>query len=267
MKDIDSLLRDYAKQWRAEQPALSDDLRRDPRPPYRRTALVVSAAVAFVLLGAGAIAITHQPVAPRQVLTRPDSSAVGPIATATPPSEPAPAGATSTSLPEPTAQPSTVEPSTQPSDVGPSTTETPPSEPAPSGETPTSSPTPTAPPNTTSPTSYPSPPATAPLVTGSATTAPPTTAPTTAPTPTSTSTPTSTPTTIALSFCTATPLRDAPLYLGLTLEQAQALAASRSEILRVVEQDGVPVVVTAEGNPHRVDVYLASGTVTQACHE
>ncbi len=57
------------------------------------------------------------------------------------------------------------------------------------------------------------------------------------------------------------------MYVGLSLEQAQALASSRGEVIRVVEQDGVFIASTADRNPHRVDVSLTSGSVTQACHE
>ncbi len=57
------------------------------------------------------------------------------------------------------------------------------------------------------------------------------------------------------------------MYVGLTVEQAHALAQSQGDIVRILEQDGVWLPATVERNPRRVDVLVTAGKVTYACHE
>jgi hypothetical protein len=53
-------------------------------------------------------------------------------------------------------------------------------------------------------------------------------------------------------------------YLGLSLHDAEALAASQGYHVRVVGSDGACKVVTQELDSRRVDVYLDNGVVTAA---
>lgn len=210
MKDIDSQLRDYAREWRARQPAPPDHLDAVSRPLHRRAAFLVGAAAVIVLMVGSIAAIVHRPVTHHWVDTRPGASVEEPGSGGS-----APSGFADTGTPT-------------------SMTAPPPSAPA-SSTTVTGRPTPTVPDSNG----------------GDMTTPPSTTAPGVPP----------------WYSCEAQKIAEAPMYVGLTVEQARSLASSRGDIVRILEEDGVSFPATADGNPHRVDVFVAAGKVTYACHE
>ncbi len=60
---------------------------------------------------------------------------------------------------------------------------------------------------------------------------------------------------------------DSPGYVGLTLEQAQTLAAQQGHPLEVIDRDGKHIPHTLERVTGRINVVINNNVVTQACHE
>ena len=58
-----------------------------------------------------------------------------------------------------------------------------------------------------------------------------------------------------------------PDYVGLTLEQAQALATKQGHPLLLIERDGQPLPYFLDLVVGRVDIVINDNVVTQACHE
>jgi hypothetical protein len=57
------------------------------------------------------------------------------------------------------------------------------------------------------------------------------------------------------------------MYVGLSVAEAERLAAERGEFLRTVYEDGNSFAVTADRRPGRVNLVLAAGKIVQACRE
>lgn len=86
--------------------------------------------------------------------------------------------------------------------------------------------------------------------------------------PTTISPSTAPPTTIHMPCARSGPGNEnAPEYLGLTLEQAQALAKQQGNPLLVIDVDGRRLPFELDGLIGRVNVVVVNDVVTQACHE
>jgi len=57
------------------------------------------------------------------------------------------------------------------------------------------------------------------------------------------------------------------MYIGLSVAEAEQLAAERGESLRTVQEDGKSFVVTADRRPGRVNLMVVAGRISQACRE
>jgi len=59
-----------------------------------------------------------------------------------------------------------------------------------------------------------------------------------------------------------------PKYVGLPLKKAEEMAARDAEVLRVrVFQKGPPMVLSAEGSPGRLNLWVDEGIVMRATFE
>jgi hypothetical protein len=70
-----------------------------------------------------------------------------------------------------------------------------------------------------------------------------------------------------LRSCEEQTLTSIPMYVGLSVAEAEQLAVERGELLRTVQEDGKSYVVTAERRPGRVNLVVAAGKILQACRE
>jgi hypothetical protein len=57
------------------------------------------------------------------------------------------------------------------------------------------------------------------------------------------------------------------MYVGLSVAEAERLAAERGEFLRTVYEDGKSCPVLADRRTGRVNLVLAAGKIVQACRE
>lgn len=71
----------------------------------------------------------------------------------------------------------------------------------------------------------------------------------------------------SLPTCAQQHLADAPMYLGKTEADAQALAASRGETIQVAMRDGQALPATKPLVASRVVVVVVAGKITNACRE
>jgi hypothetical protein len=70
-----------------------------------------------------------------------------------------------------------------------------------------------------------------------------------------------------LRSCEEQTLTSVPMYVGLSVAQAEQLAVERDEFVRTVEEDGKSFVVTMERRRGRVNLVVVAGKIIQACRE
>jgi hypothetical protein len=67
--------------------------------------------------------------------------------------------------------------------------------------------------------------------------------------------------------CEERRLTTVPMYVGLSVAEAERLAVARGELLRTLYEDEQAFAVTMERVPGRVNLVLAAGKIVQACRE